>query len=782
MDENRYLIFLKGRDKTAQVRTLNTRGQVVAVSFVDSPKEYTYGLGTVEILESRNVTDISDDQIVYCKDVPVLGIQKVIDFGPKVRLVSNRGTSRVYNTNEIRVEPKVANTPTGEGLLDYWGEIAQYASVSEGSADSEAFLKRQFERMASFVSPRSVLAAYINHSPVRVQSENPVDTVFPFRFNLSQREALNNALRSQISIIEGPPGTGKTQTILNILANLVLHNKTVAVVSSNNAAVQNVQDKLDAAGYGFLVAAPGNAANRKRFFENLPQADVSGWMTEDNHREHLGKQLTQLNRQIEHLMKVERDLAGLRHELSAYQLEQEHFEVFYQDSGVDETGTPRFHRPTPNRLLSFLTDMRSTGKGGKLPFLKRIVRWFRYGAIGFKEVSEKADVLLYIQQKYYRSKIEQLVGRIAGLEKLLSQDAFASLLSQHQKISERLFRQKLYERYEKGIGFDFSQGNYKRQFQQFIQIYPIVLSTTHSLRNSIPEHYLFDYVIIDESSQVDLVTATLALSCGQNAIIVGDTRQLPQIVDARIRTRISNPDQFTGTSYDYFQHNVLSSMLSLYGDALPRVMLREHYRCHPKIIGFCNQKYYDGQLIPFTTEKQEDAPLLIYRTAEGNHMNRLSHGKKGWFNQRELDVIEKEVLSGIHSEFHDMSDIGFTTPYRKQVEKATGQLADAIEKDTIHKYQGREKRVMILSTVLDGSAAGRRGLEFVNDPRMINVAVSRAQERLILVTTCFVTMTAKSGTFCDTWSTTRLMATSLTVRLFPCSICCTRITLRNWWN
>ena len=175
-------------------------------------------------------------------------------------------------------------------------------------------------------------------------------------------------------------------------------------------------------------------------------------------------------------------------------------------------------------------------------------------------------------------------------------------------------------------------------------------------------------------------------------------------------------------------------MLSLYGDALPRVMLREHYRCHPKIIGFCNQKYYDGQLIPFTTEKAEDTPLLIYRTAEGNHMNRLSYGRKGRFNQRELDVIEKEVLSRVDLESHDTSDIGFTTPYRKQVEKATGQLANAIEKDTIHKYQGREKRVMILSTVLDGSASGRRGLEFVNDPRMINVAVSRAQERLILVT------------------------------------------------
>lgn len=68
------------------------------------------------------------------------------------------------------------------------------------------------------------------------------------------------------------------------------------------------------------------------------------------------------------------------------------------------------------------------------------------------------------------------------------------------------------------------------------------------------------------------------------------------------------------------------------------------------------------------------------------------------------------------------------------MERAVGQLAGDIEIDTIHKYQGREKPTMILSTVLDSSRSGKAGLQFVNDPCMINVAVSRAQQRFILVT------------------------------------------------
>src|SRR3546814_6348193 len=58
--------------------------------------------------------------------------------------------------------------------------------------------------------------------------------IYPFGVNESQLKAVENAFTSQISLIEGPPGTGKTQTILNIIANIVIRGKTVAILSNNN--------------------------------------------------------------------------------------------------------------------------------------------------------------------------------------------------------------------------------------------------------------------------------------------------------------------------------------------------------------------------------------------------------------------------------------------------------------------------------------------------------------------------------------------------------------------
>jgi very-short-patch-repair endonuclease len=108
------------------------------------------------------------------------------------------------------------------------------------------------------------------------------------------------------------------------------------------------------------------------------------------------------------------------------------------------------------------------------------------------------------------------------------------------------------------------------------------------------------------------------------------------------------------------------------------------------------------------------------------------HREGGRSNQREIDVIVQEVKARYCQGYAD-ADIGVTTPYRPQADKAADVL-DRIEANTVHKFQGRQKQIVIFSSVLDETWRGRTGLPFVDDPQMINVAVSRAIRRFILVT------------------------------------------------
>lgn len=109
--------------------------------------------------------------------------------------------------------------------------------------------------LAQFLGGKAKLATYPLSSRV----------YYPFGCNASQKRAVEAALTHQVSIIQGPPGTGKTQTILNIVANLLMQGKTVLVVSNNNSAVENVTEKLQREGLGFVVAPLGNVQNKQLF-------------------------------------------------------------------------------------------------------------------------------------------------------------------------------------------------------------------------------------------------------------------------------------------------------------------------------------------------------------------------------------------------------------------------------------------------------------------------------------------------------------------------------------
>ncbi len=129
--------------------------------------------------------------------------------------------------------------------------------------------------------------------------------------------------------------------------------------------------------------------------------------------------------------------------------------------------------------------------------------------------------------------------------------------------------------------------------------------------------------------------------------------------------------------YNAATHSFLQSCVEVFKGA-PVTLLREHYRCHPKIIEFCNQKFYDGELVSMTTDKGEDKVLQVVRTIKGNHA-------RGHFNQREIDVITQEVMP----EYADMGTVGIITPYRSQAEEINKVIGSDIA-STVHKYQGRE--------------------------------------------------------------------------------------------
>ncbi|WP_337402393.1 AAA domain-containing protein [Suilimivivens sp.] len=229
---------------------------------------------------------------------------------------------------------------------------------------------------------------------------------------------------------------------------------------------------------------------------------------------------------------------------------------------------------------------------------------------------------------------------------------------------------------------------------------------------------VYDYLIMDEASQVDIVTGALALSCARNVVIVGDTKQLPNVIPSEMKNTVDSIfDSFQINEGYRYTNSFLQSVLDVMPD-VTQTLLREHYRCHPKIINFCNQKFYRGELIIMTTDRGEQDVLSVVKTVVGNHA-------RDHYSQRQIDVIKNEILPKYAP---DPQETGIISPYKNQVEALREEITD-IDAATVHKFQGKEKDNIIISTVDDEIS------DFADDPYLINVAVSRAKKKLMLVVT-----------------------------------------------
>lgn len=722
LDIEKHLIIIKDEDKTEAISRCSYENGKWQIQF-GTDKIYSYNYLNVTWLKEP-VSLLGATTVVYKNNQPLSGVDKIFVFGDYIRICFVTGYKKVYPSREITQEQSCLNNLTAHKSFDYLKLLAEKDSVA--SEKDSSFLSKQYEKI-TFVSPSSVLAKYLYptslNNPKSVHGQMPI---FPFGFNLSQKAATEKALIEQISVIEGPPGTGKTQTILNIIANAVMNGKTVAVVSNNNAATANILEKLQKYGVDFLAVYLGNNENKDKFFSEQSQSypDMSTWVMDATSYNTIKKTLESSGNELRSMLEAKNEVAVLKQELAALLVEKEYFQTYYKETNVVVAPYRSLFQHNSETVMGLWLDyQRMTQKNEGVRLAYKLKNLLRYGIFSLSFYNNSPDkVIAFFQKLYYERKEMELVERIQELTKRLEIYQFDRALEKYSESSMTLFKANLAKRYSnKKQRMLFTRDALWKDFGPFIKEYPLILSTTHSLRSCASANYLFDHVIIDEASQVSIVTGALALSCAKNAVIVGDLMQLPNVVSRKTAEETQEIfERFKlDTAYQYAENSMLSSITKLYKD-VPRTLLREHYRCHPKIIGFCNQKFYNNELIVLTEEGGREKPLVVYLTAKGNHA-------RGKYNQRQIDVILQEVLPEQIVEGSNQS-VGIISPFRMQTNKLKEVIGNRnIEVDTVHKYQGREKDVVILTTVVNEEN------EFVNNPNLINVAVSRAVDKLIVV-------------------------------------------------
>lgn len=232
------------------------------------------------------------------------------------------------------------------------------------------------------------------------------------------------------------------------------------------------------------------------------------------------------------------------------------------------------------------------------------------------------------------------------------------------------------------------------------------------------------FPILRNSSQCNVAISLVPIIRGEKLMLVGDPQQLNPVIllgeltNKKLRRRYHVSDE-----YDYRENSIYKTYLAC--DAVSdEVLLRNHYRCNKEIIGFNNKKYYNSKL-KIQSKSKEPEPLVYMDVKSDNTQI------KNTSPAEVEEVVEYALLNKDKS-------IAVITPFVNQkqlIENAIKQnkLSNLVC-GTVHAFQGDEKDVVLFSTAISERTSSGTYNWLKNNKELINVATSRAKEKLVLLT------------------------------------------------
>jgi len=535
--------------------------------------------------------------------------------------------------------------------------------------------------------------------------------VIPFPSNEYQVEALQYVFENKLSVITGPPGTGKSQFISNLLINLFLERKSVLFVSHTNEAVDVVNQKINEQ-FRNLMFRTG----KKEFRQEL-KGRFNDLILDSEKKIQSGTIL----KNVHSLWKT---ITRYRKKLVKYDILQNNFEkLYYSYNNVGELliRLNLFSKLAflVIRLLLYLKLQIIKKKLNKFPPRSKIEQEIRKLEKKFHNASEKFVKSIYIQK---------MLGKGENIGKVNS------------------FLHQIDSRRQKDNAID----NYS--FINVLDVLKIWSSTLKSIRSTFPlSPGIFDYVIFDEASQVDLPSAAPALYRAKKCVIVGDPMQLTHIagITKEMDKELAKVHNLTENN-DIYPSKIRYCDVSLYKSAENSlnhkpILLINHYRSEDQIISLCNKVFYEGRLKIMTTLDFSQYPSSLptgvhWINCEGEV---FKHPAGSRINYDEIQLVNKifqdllRIISGTNF------SIGIVTPYSRQQDA----IYDIVSKSTppellenhnvkiltAHKFQGSEKDIMIFSLVLASHGTGNSDRWYNIYPQILNVALSRAKYLLYIV-------------------------------------------------
>lgn len=587
MDIENSIIFINDEDKTEEV--------VDCYLTEDNKIEMKLKNGESNIYDKKQVKWSTKGEpidlrnvVIYENGVQMTNILKAIIFDEfnKIKIIFKNGTNKLYSKDQLDIKDNGLEEPVVENNFVYFREISKELDLYN-SYDGASKI---FENI-SVINPNSALVDYLNPKSIEIGEEFDF-AIYPFGFNLNQKEAVEKALNSKINIIESSSIEDRIGIILNIAATAVLEGKNVVIVVKDNYSALKYLEILKKSDIDFAVN------HLKENETNDFQNSCDQWLRNFANRfesENLSSKKTAL-------INIENGLVEkLENQAKIESLEVQKSYLIAENVGLEKSiKSNEVKIPTsvlsfsPEKLLTFNEEYSSIiKKQGRISFLKKIIFIFKYNILDFDFYDIKLEILeKALNEVYNNLKIDEIDQEIKLLQSNLDKSKIDSEIEKFKEKSMEVLKCGLYEYFKNSSEMNNSQKEGEMDTLKKKRNYPILTSARDFFIASIDNNCIFDYVIIDEASDMDIVTGALVFARGRNVILIDDLNELQtKLDDTIVNGLVETFDKYqVNPAYKYLGNSLISSLNQLFKQ-VPKTVFSKKYNCSKINIDYYTKKF-----------------------------------------------------------------------------------------------------------------------------------------------------------------------------------------------
>lgn len=556
--------------------------------------------------------------------------------------------------DELRLDPPL-KAITEEGIYNRAVLIVGERSPFTQGLESEL---KSLSKIQTSEYEKTALGQWVKGEITKNQEETTLPLLEVLPLNSEQRQAIQHSLKNSLTIITGPPGTGKSQVVTNLLINAAWQGKKVLFASKNNKAVDVVEIRVNNLGTRPVLLRMGSGQYHTKLAEYLMGLLTSTSSEHDQEEFDFDKQrYKQLEGKFLELEQQETELIRLRNETDELdqavekirkdippkiidqlkKIDSSHFQSIVSSFQKALKGASKYEQ---GFLAGLFWSFIKRGRYEKLQIEVKNIKYVILAleinlpakSINNETIEEWRNFFQNLNTYlYFAQTIQEYVASLKSLQNVKPLEDISKekivLMERMASNAENLWKgwlrlqparlssedRRLLNRYNALLKMVIDAGGdlytklgkkiyreYSNLSKQVSHLLPAWAITSLSARGKIPFNAgYFDIVVFDEASQCDIASALPLLYRAKQAVIIGDPKQLSHI--SRLQ---KGQDQQLLEKYDLipeyahwaYSYNSLFDLASGLVSKNDIINLRDHHRSHTDIIEFSNQEFYEGNL------------------------------------------------------------------------------------------------------------------------------------------------------------------------------------------